>query len=249
MDEFAGGNSEMSLSCELAATCRLAYQFDWNRSVLNHVTGRSPLRPNIFLMNPVGILWSEIAASDFVTCDIDGSFTSTGRNSPGPAGLTFHSAIYRANPEVNYSFHLHPRDCVTLASIQCDISFITQDSLRLFDQIAYHDFEGLPDEPEEGERIAAMVKGKLCVVMRNHGILTVGRTVGEAFYAMQIAIETCAIQLKALATGLPLREISRETCRLSADKFKARSGGQPIGRNAWEAHYRMLERSDPAFKK
>ena len=241
-------NSEIHRRSELAAACRLAYQFKWNRSVLNHVAARSLERPDHFLMNPVGLLWAEIVSSDFVLCDLNGGFSQSGKYFPGPAGLSFHSAIFRANPDISCSFHLHPKECVALASIQSDLAFITQDSLMLYDQIAYHEFEGPADEPQEGEKIAALAQGKLCVMMRNHGVLTIGRSVAEAFYAMQIVIDTCAIQLSAMSTGAPLRRIPQDVCELSAEKFKRRRMKQPFGKSAWDACYRMLERENPVFK-
>jgi ribulose-5-phosphate 4-epimerase/fuculose-1-phosphate aldolase len=240
-------DAEWATRVELAAGCRTARQFGWNNSIRNHLTARVPDEPEKFLMNPVGLLWSEITASDFLKVDFDGNVYTESEHFPGPAGLSFHGAVLKANPHLNCSFHLHERDSVVVSAMKEGLIYSNQESLVLYGQVGYHEFEGLADEAEEGPRIAGELGDKRCVVMWNHGLLAVGRNIPEGFYFMERLIDACQIQVKLMATGAEIRHIPTEVCEHTYRQFQKRAEKRPLGQADWKAYVRQAERMDPSF--
>jgi ribulose-5-phosphate 4-epimerase/fuculose-1-phosphate aldolase len=242
-------DAEWETRVNLAAGCRMAQHFGWNDSIRNHLTARVPDEPDKFLMNPIGLLWSEIAASDFLKVDFDGRCHTESPLPPGPAGLVFHGAILKAHPERNCSFHLHPTEGVVVSAMRNGLIYASQESLALYGQIGYHEFESQADDREEGTRIAAELGDKSCMIMWNHGILTVGRTIAEGFYTMQQLIEACRVQIQLMSSGAEIREIPQEICELTYRKFKERQAklNRPFGEPDWKAYFRLMERKDPSF--
>src|SRR5690348_8920399 len=177
-------DTEWRTRIDLAAGCRMTQHFGWNDSIRNHLTARVPDEPDKFLMPPNGLLWSEIVASDFLKVDFEGKCYTDSPYPPGPAGLVFHGAILKAHPELNCSFHLHPLEGVVVSAMKEGLIYATQESLALYGQVGTHAFESQADDKEEGERIAAELGDKTCMIMWNHGLLTVGRTIAEGFYNM-----------------------------------------------------------------
>lgn len=239
--------AEWRTRVDLAAGCRMAYHFGWNHSIRNHLTARVPDEPDKFLMNPIGLLWNEITASDFLKVDFDGKCHTISDRPPGPAGLVFHGAILEAQPHRNCSFHLHPMEGVVVSAMKNGLVYACQESLALYGQIAYHAFESQADDLDEGRRIAEELGDKTCMIMWNHGLLSVGRTIAEGFYTMQQLIEACRIQVRLMATGTEIREIPKEICELTYRKFKERQKERPFGQADWDAYYRLVEKADPSF--
>ncbi len=240
-------DAEWRTRVDLAAGCRLAHSFGWNHTILNHLTARVPGEPDRFLMNPLGLLWNEITASDFLKVDFDGHCHTPSDYRPGPAGLSFHGAVLKADPRLASSFHLHPLAGVVVSALESGLIYYSQDSLMIYEEVVYHDFEGPADEADEGQRVARELDGKLCMIMRNHGLLTVGRDIAEAFYAMQVLVEACEVQARVMSTGAAARPVPLDVCELSARKFRERRRERPFGEAAWKANRRMIERLDPSF--
>ena len=240
--------AEWDTRVALAAGCRIAQHFGWNETIRNHLTARVPDEPEKFLMNPVGLRWDEITASDFLKVDFEGKCHTDSPYKPGPAGLNFHGALLKAHPDRHCSFHLHPRVGVVVSAMKKGLIYVSQDILNLYGLIGYHPFEGPADEPDEGERIAAELGENLCVIMKNHGLLSIGRTIAETFVNMERMIEACQIQVDLMATGADIQEVPEEICRESYAKFQSRTVGRPMGSLDWKAYLRLADRLDPSYK-
>lgn len=241
-------DAEWETRVALAAGCRIAQHFGWNNSIRNHLTARVPDEPDKFLMNPVGLLWSEITASDFLKVDFDGKCYTESDMPPGPAGLSFHGAILKANPHLACSFHLHEPSGVVVSAMREGLIYSNQESLSLYGLVGYHEFEGLADEAAEGPRIAGELGSKACMIMWNHGLLSAGRSIYEGFYYMQRLVEACQIQVKLMSTGAEIRHISKDVCEHTFKQFQKRAVNRPLGLADWQAYTRLAERLDPTYK-
>jgi ribulose-5-phosphate 4-epimerase/fuculose-1-phosphate aldolase len=232
---------------ELAAAFRAAYHFGWNRTISNHFTARLPDNPAHFLMNPRGLGWHEITAADLVKLDLDGTVLSETELRPGPAGLNFHSAILRAKPELACTMHLHPMQGVVVSALEEGLQFYDQEGCAIYGQVSYHDFEGLAEEQDEAPRIIADLGGKFTMIMRNHGLLAVGRTIGEAFTYMEKLLRACETQVRIMSTGGHARAVPKEVCEHTFRQMEARRGNKPAGELEWKMYRRMVERLDSSL--
>ena len=166
---------------------------------------------------------------------------------PRPAGLNFHSAIQREMPDMVCSLHLHPMAGVVVSAMKEGLMFYDQASCTVYGQVTYHDFEGIAQEADEAPRILSDLGDKFTMIMRNHGLLTVGRTIAEAMAYMGRLVRACETQerlLSTIATPVPL---SKEICEYTADQMAKRAGNQPIGYTDWQAAFRRQVRQDPSF--
>lgn len=241
-------DAEWQTRVDLAIGCRMANHFGWNNTIRNHLTARVPDDPEKFLMNPLGLMWNEITASDFLKVDFDGNVHTESDLIPGPAGLNFHGAILKAHPDCNCSFHLHQQDGVVVSAMKQGLIYAYQESLVLYGKIGFHEFEGYADEADEGDRIAEGLGDFKCIIMGNHGLLSVGRDIAEGFVYMERLIEACQIQVKLMASGAEIKEIPQDVCELTYAKFLERSVQRPFGALDWKAYGRLVERLDPTYK-
>lgn len=239
--------AEWDARVELAAAFRAAYHFGWNRTIANHFTARVPDEPGHFLMNPRGFGWHEITASDLVKLDFDGKVLSDTELMPGPAGLNFHSAILRAKPHIACTMHIHPMQGVVVSALEGGLRFYDQESCSIYGQVSYHAFEGLAQEKDEAPRIIADLGDRFTMLMLNHGLLSVGRTVGEAFTCMEKLLRACETQVRILSTGMKARELSPEVCAHTYAQMEGRRGNKPAGALEWQMYRRLVERLDPSF--
>jgi ribulose-5-phosphate 4-epimerase/fuculose-1-phosphate aldolase len=231
---------EIETRQELAAAFRAAYRLDWNRSISNHITARLPDNPGHFLMNARGYGWHEITPGNLVKLDLDGRVLSETDLMPGPAGLNFHSAILRARPEVNCTLHLHPMAGVVVSALEEGLRFYDQESCAIWGQVAYHDFEGLAEEKDEAPRIVADLGDRFTIIMRNHGLLAVGRTIGECFIFMEKLLRACVTQERVMATGGTARALSPEICEHTWRQMEGRRGNKPGGALEWAMYRRLV---------
>lgn len=234
----------------LAAGCRICHHFGWNNSIRNHFTARVPDEPEKFLMNPRGLMWSEITASDFLKVDFEGNCHTESPYIPGPAGLSFHGAVLKANPDRNCSIHLHEQDSVVVSALKRGLIFTSQDALILYGQVGYHEFEGLAEEAEEGPRIAAELGANVAMIMKNHGTLVAARAIHEGFYFMHRLIEACQNQVKLMSLNAEIQEVSPEVGEQTLAQFRKRysSGKLVLGKDDWDAYVRMIDRIDPGYR-
>lgn len=239
--------AEQEARVELAAAFRVAHHYGWNETPRNHIAARIPSDPDHFLINPAGVGWGEITASCLLRAHVDGTVVSGDGRKPGAAGLNFHSCILRMKPAVGCSLHVHEAAGVIVSATGEGLGFYDQSSCALYGEVAYHDFEGIAQEQEEGPRIVADLGDKHALIMRNHGLLTVGRTIGEAFAYMHRLVDACALQARLLAMKATPRELPPHLAQHTFEQMRSRRGNLPFGADDWPMYRRLAEKLDPGF--
>jgi len=237
--------AEKALRVELAAAFRIAQHLGWNIDTLNHMVARIP-GTDTFLMNPLGLAWDEITASSLLTVDYGQKILSHTNAKVAPAGYNFHSGILRKRPEVNCVIHTHEVAGTVIGAIDSKLLALSQGGCLLHQEVGYHDFEGLANEEDEVPRILRDLGQGHTLIMRNHGLLSIGASIGEAFYWMRVLIEACTLQERAMATGAKLRPISEDVqVRTKAQMLRGRPS---IGDDfSWGYWLRLAEQLDPSF--
>ena len=238
---------EWQVRCDLAAAYQLAAQFRWTDLIFTHFTARVPGSEHI-LINPYGLMFDEITASSLVTIDHDGNIiedtTGLGINY---AGFVIHGCVHQARPEINCVIHTHTRAGVAVSAQKCGLLPISQHALRTYGMLTYHDYEGIALELDERTRLAGdLGKTSKAMVLRNHGLLSLGATVSEAFEVMYYLDTACQIQIDALAGGrVEVSLIGEDVARKGFEQFKG-PGGAEIDKS-WVALLNMLERKGIAY--
>ncbi len=241
-------DAETKTRVTLAAAFRVAHHLGWNDTINNHIAAKIPGEPGVFLMNPVGLGWHEVRACDLIKSDFDGNYQHETPHRLAPAGFNFHSAILRELDHVNCTLHVHATPLVVVSAMEEGFKFFDQGACALYDDLGYHDFEGLAQEEEEAPRIIADLGPRHALMMRNHGALTVGATIGEAFYFMRRLVDSCDVQAKLMMSGTPVRTVSEDIQKFTKSQMNKRRDGKPFGRLDWEMYFRLAEKLDPDFK-
>jgi ribulose-5-phosphate 4-epimerase/fuculose-1-phosphate aldolase len=241
-------DAEWDARVNLAAAFRVGTHLGWNFGNRNHMTLRIVDEPQHFLMNAQNFGWHEITASNLLKVDLQGRVLTDTDMTPGPAGLNFHSALLRANASLASTMHIHPVDGVVVSAMEEGLMFFDQGSCSVYGQVAYHDFEGLADEKDEAPRIVAELGGRFTMIMRNHGLLSVGRTIGEAFTYMASLVNACGTQVRLMSTGARLKPLSREVCEHTSGQIQGRAKDKPRGDIEWKMYLRLAEQLDPSFR-
>ena len=227
---------------DLAAMFRMTAHYGWDDTVWNHITARVPGTDHHFYMHRFGQHYSEVTASNLIKVDEDGNVID-GPQDVNTAGFIIHSAVHLNHPKSKFVFHAHPPSAVAASALQ-EIPFLIQDSAMLYDKIGYHDWEGISDDLGERQRIADKLAGNVCLVMRNHGFLSVGETAGECFMNMFYLIRMCEVALQVTASG-------RDTCNQPAEVW-AKASEQyahfPPGKYEWPALKRMCDKLYPDYR-
>lgn len=237
---------EWQLRCDLAACYRLVAAYGWSDLVFTHISARLPGPEHHFLINPYGLMFDEITASSLVKVDQDCRTLSDSPFPVNPAGFVIHSAIHAARAEAGCVLHTHSRAGVAVSAQQCGILPISQQATFVLGSLAYHDYEGVALRDDEKPRLQADLGRANYLVLRNHGLLTVGRTIAEAFLQMYTFENTCRIQLDAQAGGA-LVHVNPEILAGVAAAMKSVTVGQ--GANlVWPALLRQLERQGADYR-
>ena len=238
--------AEWQLRCDLAAAYRLVALHGWSDLVFTHISARLPGNGHGFLINPYGLLFEEITASSLVSVDQAGNKL---QDSPFPvnaAGFTIHSAVHAVRDDALCVLHTHTRAGVAVAAQRCGVLPISQQSTFVLASLAYHDYEGVALRDDEKPRLQTDLGDRNFLCLRNHGLLTVGRTVADAFLSMYVFESTCQIQLAAQAGG-ELIAVRPEIVAGTAHAMKVQTGGLG-GAFVWPALIRKLERLDPSYR-
>ncbi len=236
---------EDKLRVELAAAFRVAHHLGWNKDTLNHITARIP-GTETFLMNPVGLGWDEITASSLVTVDFARNVLSHDGIRLAPAGFNFHSGILKARPDVNCVIHVHERAGAVISSIAEGLIILDQGGCMLHGEVGYHAFEGQAKENDEVPRILRDLGTGHALIMTNHGLLSIGSSISEAFGVMRSLVNACELQERTMATGGKVMPLPEE---LQIHTKNQLSGGNnaPRGDHSWAYWLRLAERLDPGF--
>lgn len=242
---------EWQLRCDLAAAYRLVAAYGWSDLVFTHISAKLPSslsRPgeHHFLINPYGLMFDEITASSLVRVDPDCKKLSDSPFPVNPAGFVIHSAIHAARADAGCVLHTHSRAGVAVSAQKCGVLPISQQSTFVLGSLAYHAYEGVALRDEEKLRLQADLGTANYLMLRNHGLLTVGRTIADAFLNMYIFEATCRIQIDAQAGG-ELVMVDPKIVEGIAGVMKTATAGQ--GANlAWPALLRKAERLDPGYR-
>lgn len=237
---------EWALREQLAACYRLVALYGWSDLVFTHVSARIPGPEHHFLINPYGLMFDEITASSLVKVDqhcnkvIDSPFPVN------PAGFVIHSCIHEVREDAGCVLHTHSRAGVAVSAQKCGVLPISQQSTFVLASLAYHDYEGVALRDDEKPRLQKDLGDKTFLMLRNHGLLVVGKTIPDAFLSMYTFENTCRIQIDAQAGG-ELVQINPKILDGLAQVMKTVTAGQ--GANiAWPALLRKLDRVDPSYK-
>lgn len=238
--------AEWEQRVNLAACYRLVALFGWDDLIFTHISARAPGPEHHFLINPYGMLFSEITASGLVKVDLEGRKVMGSLHEINPAGFTIHSAIHAAREDAQCVLHVHSVNGVAVSAQACGMLPISQHSIFVLSSLAYHDYEGLALNEDEKPRLVRDLGDKRFLMLRNHGLLTVGESVAEAFVSMYLFETSCMIQVRAQAGG-ELIQFSPRIVDGAQEQWKQVTKGAGGGL-AWPALLRKLDTLDPSFR-
>ena len=236
---------EWRLRVELAACFRLMVKFKMTDITATHACVTIPNSEHI-LINPFGLLMEEITASNLVKMDYDGNILSETKDPPVSAGFAIHSVVHKARPDVVCSIHTHTKAGTGVASLECGLLPINQMALIFYNRIAYNRYKYIM-EVDECDQLLSDLGDKKSMIMLNHGLLTAGGSVAEAFILMYFLDRSCQIQLDAMATSEKLVMPSPEDCEEAAKRW-TEIDGYAFGEVEWNALIRQLDNEDPSYK-
>ncbi len=232
---------ELRIAC--AAAYRLVDHFGWTDLIYNHISVRLPGPEDRFLINPFGKLYREIRASDLLVIDTEGHVIGDTSWPINPAAFIIHSAVHEARRDVQCVIHTHSPYGTAVSAMECGLLPLSQHAMPFYHRLGYHAYEGLAVTPDEKSRLVHDLGSHQAMLLKNHGILTVGRTVGEAFEVLHYLERACEIQVKAQSAGTPLVIPPAEVCERAAGQLA------PIdGVLAWPAMLRLLDEKDPSYQ-
>ncbi|MBX3447665.1 MAG: class II aldolase/adducin family protein [Parvibaculaceae bacterium] len=239
--------AEWALRIELAACYRMIANLGWDDLVFTHISARVPGAEDHFLLNPYGLMFDEITASSLVKLDIKGNKVMPSPYDVIPAGFNIHSAVHEAREDALCVIHLHTPEGVAVSCQKGRLRPVSQTALYALASIAYHPYEGVALEEEEKPRLQADLGKKKMMILENHGLLTCGRSVGDAFLAMFTLQRACQVQVMAQAGGGELIEIPKPILDGIGRQVRQTLGNSGSDR-VWPAIIRKMERLDPSFR-
>jgi len=241
-------DAEWAARLKLAATYRVFFMLGWHELIFNHITLRVPGTDDQLLINPFGLAYDEVTASNLVKIDLTGKVLSDSQYPVNPAGLTIHSAVHANVPDAHCVMHIHTTASVAVACMEEGLEDNNIYSSQLHDMVAYHTFEGTTVHDEEKSRMVASLNNKRLIILRNHGLLAHGATLGHAFVLIWTLNRACEIQLATHSmrgkTLLVDPEISERSTR-DALQYDPRFGG---GDQVLDALIRRLDRTDTSYR-
>jgi len=239
--------AEWEARVQLAAAYRVFDLLGWTELIFNHISLRVPGQDGHFLINPFGLHYSEVRASNLVKVDVRGNVIGDSDWPINPAGFTFHGAIHEHLPDAHCVMHIHTTATMAVCSLEDGLDFTNFYAAQLHGQIAYHDFEGITVHLDEGRRILHSAGGKPVILLRNHGPLTIARDINTGFNLMWVLQRACEIQLatRAMGRGIPIPQPVLERCVRDSLNFDPRSKGIP---DTFAAMQRLVDRRDPSYR-
>lgn len=240
--------AEHAVRVDLAAAYRLIAYFGLDDGIYTHISARVPGTEDQFLINPFGMLYRDITASSLVKIDLEGKILDDSPYDVNPAGFTIHSAVHAARHDAVCVLHTHTVAGVAVSSLQNGLQPCNQWALQFHDRVVYHDYEGIALNLDERERLVADLGPKAKVmVLRNHGLMTLGNTISEAVILMLNLERACKVQMAIQASGEAVHLLSPETCELTAKQYeggasKRAAEGTDTNAREWKA---LLQRLEP----
>ncbi len=232
--------AEWQQRVDLAACYRLVALYGWDDLIFTHISARVPGPEHHFLINPYGLMFNEVTASNLVKVDLHGQKVGESPYDINPAGFTIHSAVHAARDDADCVLHVHSVNGVAVSAQEEGVLPLSQHSIFVLSSLAYHDYEGVALEADEKPRLVRDLGDKRFLMLRNHGLLTVGRSVAEAFVAMYFFEASRMMQVRAMAGGVPLRRISDTIVAGAQRQLETVTRGAGFGL-AWPALLRRLD--------
>ena len=240
--------AEWQTRVDLAAAYRLVALFGWDDLAFTHISARVPGPEHHFLINPYGMLFDEITASSLVKVDLDGNIVMETNYPISPAGFVIHSAIHAAREDVKCVLHIHSLNGVAVSAQKHGILPISQQSTFVLSSLGYHDYEGIVLSDDEKPRLVNNLNNKMFLMLRNHGLLTVGDSIADAFVKMYLFETVCAIQIRAQSGNSELVEVDPRIVAGVKNSVSKATTGLGIGALNWSGLLRRLDRADPSYK-
>lgn len=248
---------EWQTRVDLAASYRLVAHFGMDDSIYTHISARVPGRHDHFLLNPMGLRFEEVTASALVKLDLDGNLVEESDYGFNAAGFTIHGAIHAARHDVDCVLHTHTEPGIAVSCQKDGLLPLNQWSLQFYKRIGYHDYEGIALDLDERARLVASLGPHNALILRNHGLLTTGSSIGQAFILMHNLNRSCATQLAAQASGAELVIPPEEVCEKVRLQYEGRHESNERNRPAeegehvrreWAAYVRLLDRVNPGYE-
>ena len=247
----AVADAEWDMRVKLAAAYRLVDYFGWTEQIYGHLTARVPGPDDHFLINPWGLNYDEVTASNLVKIDVDGKIVSQSAQAVNFAGFIIHSAIHMTRSTENHVvLHTHTRAGMAIAAIKEGLLPVSMFATAFHDNLGYHDYEGASLYLDERERIVQSLGSAKAMILRNHGLMAIGRTVPEAFLRLYRLERACQVQLDAAAAGT-LNLVSPEVAARSGADLDKYQGMQPTpeGEIEFAALMRKLDKIDAGYRR
>lgn len=240
-------DSEWQARVDLAAAYRLVALYGWDDLIFTHLSARVPGSEHHFLLNPYGMMFEEVTASNLVKVDLAGKKVMDTPYQINPAGFTIHSAVHAAREDAMCVIHLHTDHGIAVSAQRDGLLPLSQQALFVLSSLGYHDYEGLALDDDEKPRLVADLGSNKFLILRNHGLLTVGKNPADAFLAMFLLQRACKIQILAQSGGTELSKVESPLVNKVAMQIKAVTVGLG-GDLAWPGLLRKLDRVDPSYR-
>jgi len=244
----ASRDAERRVREDLAAAYRLIAHFGLDDSIDTHISARVPGTLDQFLINPYGVLFKDITASSLVKINTESRILEPTDFSVNPAGFVIHSAIHMARHDAECVLHTHTVAGVGVSSLECGLQPCNQWAMQFYNRVVYHEFEGIAVNLDERERLIADLGPKSkALILRNHGLLTCGNSVAEAFILMMNLERACRVQLAIQASGQAVHRVPSDVCELTARQYETwESTSNATGKNPYEREWKaFLKRLAP----
>ncbi len=239
---------EKDIRIKLAACYRIFDYVGWSEMIFNHITVKLPGTEGHFLINPYGLHYKEVTASNLVKVDIDGNIVEESEYPVNPAGMLIHSAIHSAREDAHCIGHVHTTAGMTVACQQEGLRIDNFYSVLLHNQVAYHDFRGITVVDGEKEDLIASLGTKNHLILRSHGLLTCGRTIEEMFMNMTLLQRSCEIQVSVDQAGRDIVPVATEIGEKTEELLKIQMQGAPAGTLEFNAMQRLVDRQDDSYR-
>jgi ribulose-5-phosphate 4-epimerase/fuculose-1-phosphate aldolase len=237
---------EQQIRIDLAAAYRLCALFGWDDLIYSHISARIPGPEHHFLINPLGLAFDEITASNLVKIDLEGNVIGESIYQPNAPGFVIHGGIHMAREDAGAILHLHTEAGMALSMCQAGLLPLSQHAMRFYGRIGYHDYEGIALSMEERSRIITNLGKHAALIFRNHGTLTLGKTVGHAFIEMFYLEKAARSQLLAQASGQKLSMPEDEIATLTNTQWLNEI--QNLTSREWPSLLRKLDRLDSSYR-
>ena len=233
---------------QLAAAYRIFDYLGWCHLIYGHISMRLPPPSHNFLINPYGLRYDEITASNLVEIDSEGNLVEPGENTFNPAGFVIHSAIHEHRDDAHCIMHTHTRAGMAVSALECGLQPVSMNAMSFHGHLAYHDFEGSMLLLEEREKLARDLGSANALILRNHGLLSVGRTIPEAFLYLFRLEQACQVQLDAMACGQLQYPPPEAVERSARQMHEFAQCAADFGQLEFDALVRLIDSKDPSFR-